>query len=118
MNKNSKMKFNVTQDNKYLEIIDATTEELSDLKYICKQRIDNWKFHPLVKKKLWDGYINFMDSSNHIPLGLWHEIKLFSKEYGFPFKISGLDRIIDFELQKSEIEDIFTPWFDSDIQDK
>lgn len=97
------MKLKFTNDKLNLEIVDCTDNELSQLKITLKQRITNWQFHPLVKAKRWDGYIDFMSKFNKIPSGLWNEVKLIAEEFGFEFELEGLDDYINSEFEKEKI---------------
>jgi hypothetical protein len=61
------VKAKVTTDNHFLQITECSDLELDQIKHSFKKRISNWRFHPLVKKKVWDGYITFIDKYNRIP---------------------------------------------------
>jgi hypothetical protein len=61
------------------------------------QKIHNFYFHPLVKKKIWDGSVCFVDKKGpnwRIPIGLWREVMQICEKYGFEVEIEGLDSII------------------------
>jgi superfamily II DNA or RNA helicase len=88
---------------KYLRLAEATETELEQIEFSFKKRIRGWFFNPLVKKKLWDGYVPFF-KNNLIPIGLWNEIFKLGEAFGFPVEIVGLDRIID---QNFDEEDFF-----------
>ena len=68
------VKARVTPDNRFLQITECSEIELEQIRFSFKKRITNWRFHPLVKKKIWDGYIAFIDKYNRIPVGLWNEL--------------------------------------------
>ena len=97
------MKFRFSKDKLNLDIIDCSDNELTQLKITLRQRITNWQFHPLVKAKRWDGYIEFMSKFNKIPSGLWNEVKLIAEEFDFDFKLEGLDTYINKDFKKSEL---------------
>lgn len=88
------MKLIVTEDLKYLRIAEAEELELEQLNFSLKKRIRGWFFNPLVKKKIWDGYVYFC-KNNFIPIGLWSEVVKLGETYSFPVDIEGLERIID-----------------------
>lgn len=52
------MKLVVTEDRKFLRIVEATEIELEQVNFSLKKRIRGWFFNPLVKKKKYG-----MDSS-------------------------------------------------------
>ena len=60
------VKAKVTADNHFLQITECSDLELDQIKHSFKKRISNWRFHPLVKKKVWDGYITFIDKYNAV----------------------------------------------------
>ena len=88
------MRLIVTEDKKFLRIAQADENELEQLEFSMKKRIRGWFFNPLVKKKIWDGYVYFC-KNNFIPIGLWSEVMKLGETYSFPVEIEGLDRIID-----------------------
>lgn len=104
------MDLKISDDLKYLEIQDIEETELKDLKLFLQQKIPNWRFHPLVKKHVWNGVVNFFENGK-IPYGLWFEIKKMCKSYGYDFNILNkellLDKDIKFETIKKELVDIF-----------
>lgn len=66
-----------------------------DLKDYLSCYIPNYKFHPKVKRKIWDGKISFFDVRTHeLPIGLLPMFDKFCKhyklEYKFMFDISEL----------------------------
>ena len=63
-------KAEITPDNRFLQIIECSELEIEQIRHSFKKRISNWRFHPLVKKRLWDGYISFIDKYNRIPVEL------------------------------------------------
>ncbi len=72
------LKFNVSEDKKWLILIEANDEiEKRQLEISLTKKIDKWFFHPLVKKKLWDGNICFIEKKSSfwkVPIGLWNEV--------------------------------------------
>lgn len=75
----------------FLQIVDCSDDEFKQLQYSFRKKIKNWKFHPQVKRKIWDGYISYMDASGRIPVGLWHELKTVCKEHGFELNFEDFD---------------------------
>jgi hypothetical protein len=72
------IKFNLSEDNQWLILAQCTDEvEKKQVELSLTKKIHNWYFHPLVKKKIWDGSINFIDKRGpfwKIPVGLWSEV--------------------------------------------
>ena len=93
-------------DNKKFLVIDSCTElEYEQLKSSLTKKIDGWRFHPLVKKKVWDGNISFI-KKNKIPGGLWKEVIDICKEYNLPLSLNNVKDIFD----ESITIESFTTW--------
>ena len=86
----------------FLQLTDYTAEELEQIRHSFNKRITNWRYHPLVKKGLWDGYISFLDKTNRIPLGLWGELSSLCEKYQFPLEFTGLENIIDAHFDEED----------------
>ena len=94
-------------DKKFL-IIDSCTEgEYDQLKLSLTKKIEGWRFHPLVKKRVWDGNVSFL-KRNKIPAGLWKEVVDICKEYEFEFVLNNVTDIFDTEINEEE----FVKWVD------
>ncbi|MCK9574552.1 MAG: DEAD/DEAH box helicase family protein [Candidatus Pacearchaeota archaeon] len=100
------MKAQVTEDGNFIQLTEYTKQEIDQIRFSFKRRIQNWRFHPLVKKKIWDGYIAFIDKYNRIPIGLWNELNVCCKKFEFELDIEGFDSIVDPELTP----EIFEAW--------
>ena len=88
------MELSLSPDKKFL-VIDACTElEYDQLTASLTKKIDGWRFHPLVKKGVWDGSISFI-KRNKIPAGLWKELVDICKEYDFKLTLNGVTQIFD-----------------------
>ena len=95
-------------DNKKYLVIDECTElEYEQLKLSLTKKVEGWRFHPLVKKKIWDGSISFL-KRNKIPAGLWKEVIDICKEYDFEFTLNNLTDIFDTQINESD----FINWVD------
>lgn len=103
----------VTEDLNFLIISEASEQELDQMRFSMKKRTENFFFHPLYKKKLWDGYVHFMDKHQRIPVGLWYEVKKICKDNNFECKIRGLKKIIDTEFNETD----FNNWCDIFFKD-
>jgi superfamily II DNA or RNA helicase len=95
-------------DNKKFLVIDSCTElEYEQLKSSLTKKIEGWRFHPLVKKKVWDGNITFI-KGNKVPAGLWKEVIDICKEYDLQFTLNDITNLFDASLTV----DIFNEWVD------
>jgi hypothetical protein len=74
-----------SEDLKWLTIVDYDEEfERKQLELSLTKKIHNHFFHPLVKKKHWDGAICFIDKRLpvwRIPMGLWSEVYSIGEKY-------------------------------------
>ncbi len=94
-------------DNKQLLRIDSASEmEIEQLNISLNRRVDNWRFNPLVKKGLWDGYISYIKDDKWIPSGLWREVMNVCKDYNYDLKINGITELFDRTIKHDE----FTEW--------
>ena len=105
------VKAKITPDNRFIQLTDYTELELEQIRHSFKRRISNWRFHPLVKKKIWDGYISFIDKYQRIPVGLWNELNQTCQTYKFPLTIEGIDNIIDYEFDEEDFRNWVTEFF-------
>jgi len=99
------MELRLSEDRKFLIIDECTELEYEQMRLSLTKRIEGWRFHPLVKKRLWDGYISYI-KGNKIPSGLWKEVLDIGQEYGFEIKMSGIKKIFDEDIK----EEAFTKW--------
>lgn len=88
------MRLRITEDGKFLQVVDSTQLELEQLESSFSKKVDNWF---VIKKKIphWDGVVKFIDRFNRIPIGLWAEVNNLSKKYNFPLSIEGEQTISD-----------------------
>lgn len=104
------MKLVVTENLDFLRIVEASEIEHEQIQYSLRKRIRGHFFNPLVKKKLWDGYIPFC-KNNFIPIGLWMEVVQLGEKFNFPVEIAGLDKIIDYSFNKEHFVNFITDFF-------
>jgi superfamily II DNA or RNA helicase len=107
------VKARITPDNRFLQLVEYSELELEQIRFSFKKRISNWRFHPLVKKRIWDGYISFIDKYQRIPVGLWNELNETCQKYGFKLDVEGMDRVIDYEFDEED----FRGWVDDFFSD-
>lgn len=112
------LRFNVSEDQQWLILIQAEDEiEKRQLEISLTKKIHNWYFHPLVKKKIWDGNICFIEKKGafwKVPVGLWREVMEIGKEFDIEINIDGLDNLILGDLSLEE----FQEWVDEFFEDK
>jgi superfamily II DNA or RNA helicase len=84
----------ITDDKKYLQVVDGTANEIDQISFSFTKKAANWF---IIKKKVphWDGEYKFIDRYQRIPLGLWREVERLCKKFHFPLKIDGLDYLYD-----------------------
>jgi len=98
------MQLTLSDNHKFLVITSCTELEYEQLKASLTKRIEGWRFHPLVKKKIWDGKISFI-KKNLIPAGLWKEVVDICKEYEFQLTMTGITNIFDSTIQQDDFEE-------------
>lgn len=112
------LKFIVSEDLQWLLLQDYDEEvERKQLEISLTRKIHNHFFHPLVKKKHWDGSICFVDKRGplwKVPIGLWSEVFDIGEKYKIDVDIVGLDQIIENDLSLEE----FTKWANEFFSDK
>ena len=84
------MKFKISEDKRFLHLIDSTQIEYDQLVYSMTKKVNSYF---IIKKKLphWDGEVKFIDSGGRIPVGLWQEIKNVCDKYNFQIEIEGFN---------------------------
>jgi len=107
------MKAKVTPDGRFIQIVEGTDLELEQIRHSFKKRISNWRFHPLVKKRVWDGYITFIDKYDRIPVGLWNELNQVCTQYEFELRVEGIDTVIDYDFDEQD----FRKWVNDFFSD-
>ena len=99
------MKVRITGDKNWIQIYDYTQSEIEQLRISFTKKIRGWYFNPLVKKKVWDGNIKFIDKFNRIPIGLIEKLHSICKKYNLRLEIENMDDLYwDFD------DDDFDSW--------
>lgn len=106
------MILSLSNDKKYLIIEECSELEYEQLKISLTKKIDGWRFHPLVKKKIWDGNISFI-KRNKIPAGLWKEVIDICKEYDYEFTLNNITNIFDTQINETD----FLSWVNNFFSD-
>lgn len=94
----------ITDNKKFLTIDSCTQGEYDQLTVSLTKKVNGWKFHPLVKKGLWDGQVSFI-KGNKIPAGLWYEVMEICNEFKFECQITNLKSLFNLDLSKTEFND-------------
>lgn len=94
----------LTEDNQFLRIDECSEIELEQVRISLTKRIDSWRFNPLVKRGVWDGYVSYIKDDKWIPAGLWRYIMGICKEYRYDLKINGIKRLIDSDINAEKFE--------------
>jgi superfamily II DNA or RNA helicase len=115
------VKFNLSEDNQWLILVQSSDDvEKKQIELSLTKKIHNWYFHPLVKKKIWDGSICFIEKKGpfwRVPVGLWSEVLEIGKEYSYDIQIEGLDRLFLSDLKLEDFKEWVDDFFkDSDIE--
>jgi len=105
------IKAQLTSDRKFIQLVDFNEMELEQVRHSFKRRISNWRFHPLVKRRVWDGYISFIDKYNRIPAGLWNELNEVCKKFNLQIEIEGLDELFDYDFDEQHFRDWVATFF-------
>jgi hypothetical protein len=104
------VKFQISDDKQWMVLTEALDEvEKKQVEISLTQKIHNFYFHPLVKKKIWDGSICFIEKKGpywRIPIGLWRELLQIGEKFNIKIEIEGLDNLIFNEVTLEE----FTNW--------
>lgn len=96
------------ENKNFLQVVECSDLEFKQLQFSFRKKIKNWRFHPQVKRKLWDGYMTFMDSAGRMPVGLWNELIEVCKEHGFAVNFE------DFDLFRSPYtKEEFLAWIEA-----
>ncbi len=106
------MVLSLTQDNRFLSIDEASELELEQLNISLTKRIEGWRFNPLVKRGVWDGYVSYIKDNKWIPAGLWRHVMILCKEYRFELKINGVTRMFDPNIAPEQFEKWALDFFD------
>jgi superfamily II DNA or RNA helicase len=110
------VELSLTENKQLLCINDATELELEQLNISLNKRIESWRFNPLVKRGIWDGYVSYIKDDKWIPAGLWREVMGICKDYKFEFKLNGITEIFDTNINQEKFHEWALAFFEkSDI---
>jgi len=98
------MKFKVSEDKKFLILIESTELELAQITLCFTKKVDNYF---IIKKKLphWDGEVVFIDRYGRVPIGLWGEVKNVCKQYYFKLEIEGVGILKDETINEEDFKE-------------
>lgn len=114
LNEFDMIKAKLTEDGKFIHLSPEFEIEQKQLLRSFTRKIQNWYYHPLVRKKLWTGEIKFIDKFNRIPVGLYNELKVICKKYDIELDFNDEDKIIDPSLDRGEFEEWVWDFFKDD----
>ncbi len=105
------MKFKITDDEKFLQVVDCTMHEIEQLEYSFTKKVDNYF---IIKKKIphWDGEIKFIDRYQRIPIGLWREVQNVCTKFHFNLEIDGVEKLYDKEHNFQDFKNWALNYFD------
>jgi len=105
------MIFRLSEDKEWLILEKASDIEIEQLNISLTKRIKNWKFHPLVQKKIWDGYFNFFKQDKFIRSGLWKEVYNISKEFNYEIELNGISKLFNQDIDQDEFNEWASDYF-------
>lgn len=99
------MELTLTDNKQFLRVDSASEMEIEQLNISLNRRIESWRFNPLVKKGLWDGYISYIKDDKWIPSGLWREVMQICKDYNYDLKLNGITQLFDTGIKQDAFEE-------------
>lgn len=90
------MKFRYDKANEELIVSESSRIEYHQLQLWLSRKVKGWRYHPLVKRGLWNGEISHFRNGK-INLGLWKECLMSCKEIQTKFELENKE---DFPLNK------------------
>lgn len=97
------IKFKVTDDRKFIQLIDfSLNSERASLFNFFKRKSKKAAFNVLVDRGIWDGKDPFITKDGYIAVGLWKEIYNFSDLYGIDCEIEGLDTMLNLNINRDK----------------
>lgn len=81
------MKGKISPDGNWIQFNEYSEYEIQQMKSSLTKKIRNWMFNPMVKKKIWDGNICFLDKFNRVPVGLIKKVKEIGQKFRFDIDI-------------------------------
>ena len=113
------IKFQVSDDHQWIVLTEALDEvEKKQIDISLTKKRHNFYFHPLVKKKIWDGNICFIEKKSgawKVPIGLWREVLQIGEDYRIEIEINGLDKIVSKDLTLEEYTEWVNEFFEGGI---
>lgn len=99
------MIFRVTDDFKYLKLVDDISDyEIKKLKEFFNRKAVNFFFDPRYKNGSWDGYDNFF-TDGYVKIGMWKELRNFMQNNNYPLRMDGLEKLFNLRLQREELDE-------------
>ena len=104
------MKLSLSNNKKFLIIDSCTDLEYEQLKISLTKKIESWRFHPLVKRGLWNGEITFL-KRNKIPAGLWKKVIDICKKFDFKLSLNGVTSLFNSDINETDFVDWCNDYF-------
>lgn len=99
------MVFRVTDDFKYLKLVDEVSDyEMKKLKAFFHRKAVNFFFDPRYKNGSWDGYDDFF-TDGYVKIGMWKELRNFLQNNNYPLRMDGLEKLFNIRLQQDELDE-------------
>jgi len=105
------MNLTLSPDKRFLYIESCIEPEYDQLKLSLTKRIASWRYHPLVKRGVWDGFVSFLKGSK-MPSGLWKECMDIGKKYNFEVQLNGILKLFNIDVDKDEFHAWVTRFFE------
>jgi superfamily II DNA or RNA helicase len=112
------IKFEITEDNKYLKVSDC--ELRSELKYLKRyfsKKSKEADFNSQVDAGIWDGLDVFLTKDGKISIGLWKEVWNFSKTFDIDVEFD-VKPLIDKDFKKQRYEKFVNALYKGILTDK
>jgi superfamily II DNA or RNA helicase len=96
-----------------IQCVKAPSEkEYKALKKHFSLRQKGYFLKPAFRKGFWDGYDHFFNDV-YLPIGLWGELQDYVVSNGYDFNINGLDKFLNFTLDRDMVFDFIATLFEN-----
>jgi len=106
------MKFRLTDDSRFLELLEATELELEQLRLSLTKQIKNARFNPTVQRGNWDGFYCYLYQNKFVPAGLWKIVFDMCKKYNLHVQFENIRNLFDDEIDEEEFNEWAMNFFD------
>jgi len=109
------MRIVLTEDKQNLYISELSSTEKLQLELSLKIKTKNYYNHPLYKKRVWDGTINFLKYGNYVSVGLWKELLKICETYNFDYNSDFIYNIVDDQITQDNVDAFFEDFFKDSV---